>query len=747
MNTSLCGMKHQDESVHVLHVDDDPDFVDVADTFLKREDERFNIETTTSASEGLDRLAEGTFDCIISDYDMPGQNGIEFLNTVRDKYPDLPFILFTGKGSEEVASEAISAGVTDYLKKGRGTEQYELLANRILNAVDACQSRQLAQGRKRRLETLISNLPGMVYRCPNDPKWPIESAEGEVEELTGYSADTFENNELLWGIEIVHPDDREPMWEAVQEGLSENGSFEVTYRISTKNGHTKWLWERGRGVYSEPGELEALEGFITDITEQREREREFEQTNAVLSTLFEALPVGILAEDEDQNVLAVNKQMFDLFERPGSPDEVVGADCERMAHEVSEMFSDPDGFVERINDLVASREPANSRELSLDDGRTFEQSYQPIQLPDGNGQLWMYRDITDHKERERKLEARNEELAELTAELREQYRHLFEEAPVMSVKTRAEDREPVIEECNQRFLDTLGYDRSAVIERDLAEFYTPESSEALLEEDGYERALSDEFVREERELVTSDGETVETLLRAVPRRDTDEGISGTLAMYVDITERKQLKRETERLEQFSSIVSHDLRNPLNVAEGRLRLAREECDSEQLDAVANAHDRMNALIGDLLMLAREDSQVSETEPVHLADLAEDCWWNVDTAEATIRTLTDRTIQADRSRLAQLLENLFRNAVEHGGDDVTITIGELDDGFYVEDDGPGIPEDKQDDVFDTGYSTVEDGTGFGLSIVGQVADAHDWDICVTKGSNDGARFEITGLEFAE
>ena len=450
------------DRIYVLHVDDEPDFADMAATFLKQEDNRFSIETATSATEGLDRLTESTFDCIISDYDMPRQNGIAFLERVREEHPELPFILFTGKGSEEIASEAISTGVTDYLQKGMETERYELLANRIVNAVDAYRSQQLAQERTRRLETLISNLPGMVYRCRNDPEWPMQTVEGEVDELTGYRAGTLEDNEILWGTEILHPDDRESMWEAVQEGLSEDGSFEVTYRIVTKSGYTKWLWERGRGVYTETGELEALEGFITDITAQREHERELEQTNAVLSTLFETLPVGILAEDEDRNVLAINQRLFDLFEMPGSPDEVVGADCERMAHDVSKMFVDSDGFVQRINDLVTNREQSDNEELSLTDGRTFERSFRSIELPDGNGHLWMYRDITEDKEHERELEARTEELAELTAELKEQYRYLFEEAPVMAVVTLAEDREPVIEECNQLFLDTLGYDRSEV---------------------------------------------------------------------------------------------------------------------------------------------------------------------------------------------------------------------------------------------------------------------------------------------
>jgi len=124
------------ETIHVLHVDDDPEFSEVTRAFFERIDESFALVDVTSVVEALDRLQNREFDCIISDYDMPNTNGIEFLELVREQYPDLPFILLTGKGSEEIASEAIAAGVTDYMQKGSGTEQYEMLANRVRNAVD-----------------------------------------------------------------------------------------------------------------------------------------------------------------------------------------------------------------------------------------------------------------------------------------------------------------------------------------------------------------------------------------------------------------------------------------------------------------------------------------------------------------------------------------------------------------------------------------------------------------------------------
>lgn len=112
---------------------------------------------------------------------------------------------------------------------------------------------------------------------------------------------------------------------------------------------------------------------------------------------------------------------------------------------------------------------------------------------------------------------------------------------------------------------------------------------------------------------------------------------------------------------------------------------------------------------------------------------------------IVTDCDCTVRADRSRFQQLLEKLLRNASEYGGEDVVITVGELEEGFYIEDDGPGIPQGTRDDVFEAGYSTSNEGTGLGLSIVKRIAEAHGWTVNVAEGSTGGARFEITGVEF--
>ncbi|MFB6211860.1 MAG: ATP-binding protein [Halobacteriales archaeon] len=239
-------------------------------------------------------------------------------------------------------------------------------------------------------------------------------------------------------------------------------------------------------------------------------------------------------------------------------------------------------------------------------------------------------------------------------------------------------------------------------------------------------------------------------LSSVPIRDDDGTVTSGFFIAQDITEQHQrqqkLEAKNEQLEQFASIVSHDLRNPLRVAEGHLELAQEECDSTHLKDAVDAIDRSQALIADLLTLAREGKELGEVVSVSLPELTRQCWQTVKTADSELQVTTEQTIQADRSLLQQVLENLISNAVEHGGGDVTITIGELQDGFYVADNGPGVPAEEREVIFEASYSTEEENTGFGLAIVKRIVEAHGWEIQVTDSEAGGARFEITGVESA-
>jgi signal transduction histidine kinase len=207
----------------------------------------------------------------------------------------------------------------------------------------------------------------------------------------------------------------------------------------------------------------------------------------------------------------------------------------------------------------------------------------------------------------------------------------------------------------------------------------------------------------------------------------------------------ELERETERLDEFASIVSHDLRNPLNVAQSRTTLLEEECESEHLEPIQTALERMEEIIEDTFTLARNGKRVGEMEPVNIARRVGNCWEMVANSEATLEIEDDVTIHADPDRVRHICENLLQNAIEHGGEDVTVRIGQADEStIFIEDDGPGIPEDERDAVFEAGYSSVSGGTGFGLAIVQELAEAHGWDVMVTDSESGGARFEFSGVD---
>ncbi len=208
----------------------------------------------------------------------------------------------------------------------------------------------------------------------------------------------------------------------------------------------------------------------------------------------------------------------------------------------------------------------------------------------------------------------------------------------------------------------------------------------------------------------------------------------------------ELERQNDRLEQFASVVSHDLRNPLSVVAGHLDLERQQRDSENLQTAVDALDRAFELIDEVLEIARLGQGVTETEPLSLSAVASDAWEMVDHDDVDLVVEDAPTrVAADRDRLQRLLENLFRNSVEHGGSTLTtVRVGAIRDGFYVEDDGAGIPEDERDHVFEGGYTTATEGTGFGLSIVEQIAAAHGWSVSVTNSADGGARFEFEGTD---
>jgi len=374
--------------IRVLHVDDQPSFGELVAEFLEREKERIEVLTETNPKDAFERLSEdpSRIDCFVSDHDMPGKTGIELLEDVRSEYPNLPFILYTGKGSEEIASEAISAGVTDYLQKGSDASQYTVLANRIENAVSQYRTKQEAEQTRKRLSLFFEQSPLGVIEW--DEQFTCKRLNKKATEILGYSESELEDKS--WRA-VVPESDSDPVERVVSQLLEAQGGYHSVNENRRKDGeHIICEWHN-RVVTDDDDSVVAIFSQFQEITERREQNRELEEKNVLLSTLFEALPVGVLVEDESRNVLAANQQLFQLFDFPGEPTDIHGKDCEKLAKQVSNSFAEPKDFIIQIEQAIKKGSPYADKEFTLEDGRVLKQSYRPIALPDGPGHLWLYR--------------------------------------------------------------------------------------------------------------------------------------------------------------------------------------------------------------------------------------------------------------------------------------------------------------------------------------------------------------------
>jgi len=454
----------ESEPIRVLHVDSDPDFLAVVAEHLEYENESLIVEGETDPQAALDRLDQVSFDCVLSDHRPSVIDGLAFLERVREHHPEMPFILYTSHGSEEIASEAISAGVTEYMQKETGTDQYAVLANTIANAVEHTRTEAALVESQQRYRTVVEQSHDGVFIYRDET---FEFVNERFCAITGYGKDTLIGMNVF---ELIHPDDRD-------------------------------------------------------------RVRE----------------IGRLRQSGD-----------------AAP---------------------------------------------------------------------------------RQYEAR---------------------------------------------------------------------------------------------IVTADGETREVSLSVRPI--TYDGQPAEIGSIRDVSDRYC---SSERLDEFASVVAHDLRNPLNVLSGRLDLARETGDDTHFDALERSVDKMETLLEEMRDLARAGLPVREPAVVDVESAARTA------AEATDLTVTADpdlpTVEADRNRLEDALFECFENVAVHTGCE-SARVRSTEDGFAVVDDGPGIEASERDRVFEAGYTTDTDRTGFGLAIVEWIADAHGWSVAAEPSQSGGTRLVFSGLDRA-
>ncbi|SMO42513.1 GAF domain-containing protein [Halorubrum cibi] len=833
----------------VLVVDDEPGAADLAATYLERLLDGIETITVTSPTAALERLRERPIDCVVSDHDMPESTGLELLETVRSEIGEVPFLLFTGKGSEEIASEAISAGVTDYLQKG-GADGYEMLANRVDNAL----SRRQAESDLREVNRKVTAIHDFATELSC-----VDTVEEVFERVIDVASEVLEFDRCLTARregEYVHP-------AALSEGVTEDDvrRFELGEGIAgrTVAEERTFLVEEverspdadpvaddiesaisvpiggygnfqaissGRATFDERDVefAELVTAHAAEAMEQIETEGALRAERDRLAALFDNVPspVARLAIDgSGARTLDATNDAFESTFGCAAGEVTYEEMCARIVPDgvdsIEPDWSDTD--LDPIRTEVERRTSSGVRDFILNAIPTERDDEVLLHL--------VYADIDEQKRIERTLRR-----------LHEATREMFS----------GEGRETVAEIATRTAIDTLGFPASGI------RLYDPDSGTlrptAISEEatavfgerppfgpgdglvwDAYDRdetVVVDDLRNEETSVgygdlrsllvVSLGGHGVMPLGSPDPNFFDDTGVQLARVLAANVTtaldraERTEqlrerdaaLQRELDRLEKFAGVVSHDLRNPLTVASGRVELLRALIDDdadevhEQIDRIENAHARMGELIDDLLALAREGRTVDEPEPVALADAAREAWRTVDTDGVALEVETgNATVHADPERLRTMFENLFRNSVEHGrsrdgvavsrddensssefsnhstssrptaddsvehgstgsrispesdGDpDVTVTVGPLPDGFFVADDGPGFDGVDPDQAMEYGVSSADHGSGLGLAIVREISDAHGWRIAVGEGGDDadengnesGARFEF-------
>lgn len=585
--------------VSIIYVsrDDEDGLSNAVETGLTSEFEQPDITTVSDCERVLTEVENGTVDCIISKFELSGIDGISLLQQVREIDSDVPYILFVSAGSEEIASEAISAGVTDYVRDVGSSDQQMVLANRVANAV------QMHRAEKR-VET-VEEKAALVSTFQSDGCW-----EYDVESGTLWLSDSFQRqfnadvqvieDGSQWVIDCIHPDDQETVKRRVEDAVITGEScVDVEARLQTGDDEYVQCLTHISIMRDDDGDPVTLIGAVSDLSEKKKRDNRLR----LLERVVESAGHSVYATTNTGVITYVNP----AFE-------------EQTGYTAAEAI----GKTPRI----------------LKSGVHDEPFYAELWDTVLSGDVWRNEIINETKSGER-----------------------------------------------------------YVVDQTIA-----------------------------------------------PVKSDDGEVTDLVAINIDVTDKyryeRSLEEQNQRLKEFAGVVSHDLRNPLSVAKGRLHMVKQECDSEHLDDVTQAHDRMETLIEKLLTLTRKGVNDQPTVDLPVQDLVESCWENTATRDATLNVETDCVVTGDMNRLKQLITNVLRNAIDHVGPSVTITVGDLDgdDGFYIEDDGPGIPDAEKETVFDAGYTTADDGTGLGLNIVKQVVDEHNWEIHVTDAPSGGVRFEI-------
>lgn len=559
----------QRDEIQILHVDDDPSITDLTATFLERKNASFTVETETSASAGLDRLDDKKFDCVVSDYNMPGMNGIEFLERVRETHPDLPFILFTGKGSEEVASDAITAGATDYLQKGSGSDQYTVLANRLQNVVAQFRSQRRADEHQRITE-VIRNLNRALVRADG-----VDEIEQEVCAIlsdaepyltaciAGVNTDTMQIEPRTWAgddagffeaLEMSVADDAPGRHApggrayhereiAISQSISDDPQYEDWSDAATERGFQSLavipleydadlsgllaVFANRRYAFDE-SEQELLTELGDDIAHAMQA-RKTKSTLQIRSRAMDEAPVGITISDParpDNPHIYANNEFTELTGY--SEDEVLGENCRFL--QGPETADEPVAAMRAAID-TEERVTVELRNYRKNDEQFWNRvSIAPVYDDEGNltNYVGFQTDITDRKESEQALR-RSEE----------RFDAMFNDPHIL---VGVLNTDATVQDINDTALEYIDASLDEVRGKKVwTTPWFPEDVRPSIKEN-VEQAATGEYVTYDAELKLPDGEPYSVRGAIRPVTDNEGETVSLIISARDVTERVERER-------------------------------------------------------------------------------------------------------------------------------------------------------------------------------------------------------------
>jgi len=672
---------------------------------LRAEADDVAIETVSEPAAAVDADVEP--DCaVVLDHDEAGVDGLEQLAATRIYLPDVPVVIVVRDPDDGDIRAGLDAGAADVITVGPEVqidEEFPIAVVRRIRDVAGDDISFQTEGEQ--LNSLMEYLPHQVFI--KDDTGRIADASDAAAEEYGF---TREQMIGLTDYELFPPSHADSLWEeekAIME--TEEPVINKTEHFVDEGGRDRWMSTTKAPRYDSDGNVVGIIGTTREVTEQHRQE---EMMNALHAASRE-----LVATETAREIAEIAVDIAE--EIPDLPVvEVALTDDAGLAPVASGRGASGKGTPHESREADFPVEPIETdRPIELTEG-----SHDAEAITAGATGDDAAADVADDAAAGTVDDSTGSTDAADVA-LVDQYDEWFRRAYETGQAQFIEDRP---DETGEVSVVEADGDEGGDVDADPVAVTLPLGEHGVL---GF-ASTSGTFSEFGVELAAVLAANMEAALDRAAREEA-------------LRERERdLANQNERLEEFASIVSHDLRNPLSVARGYL--GQVDADEEIVAEIEWALDRMNRLTDELLTLARQGQIVGDTENVSLLRVAYDAWQATDGGAATLNVDDDvGSIEADPERLVELLENLFRNAIEHAhspDDPVTVTVGRTETGFLVEDDGPGIPDDEKGDIFEQGYTNADDGTGFGLYIVRTLADAHGWTVGVTDAEGGGARFEF-------